>query len=116
MLPSGVFYDSMARAALDFGCELNNYHGLFASYQAECGDLDYYVLLGPRVRSVTARSSVAETQPEAAPTAASVAPSGHESAATSAAWPAAGRGSIPTRIWAFLFFLIGLYLVTENCQ
>jgi len=49
----------MARAALDFGCELNNYHGLFASYQAECGDLDYYVLLGPRVRSVTARSSVA---------------------------------------------------------
>ena len=60
MLPSGVFYDSMARAALDFGCELNNYHGLFASYQAECGDLDYYVLLGPRVRSVTARSSVAE--------------------------------------------------------
>uniref|UniRef100_A0A7S3SND6 Glycoside hydrolase family 31 N-terminal domain-containing protein n=2 Tax=Emiliania huxleyi TaxID=2903 RepID=A0A7S3SND6_EMIHU len=53
----GVFYDSMARAALDFGCELNNYHGLFASYQAECGDLDYYVLLGPRVRSVTARFS-----------------------------------------------------------
>jgi hypothetical protein len=50
----GVFYDSMARAAFDFGAELNNYFGLFSSYQAECGAAtDYYVILGPSVKQVS---------------------------------------------------------------
>ncbi len=33
--------------SVDLGCTLDNYHGLFRSYRAEDGDLDYYVLAGP---------------------------------------------------------------------
>ncbi|MBL8587111.1 MAG: glycoside hydrolase family 31 protein [Methylobacteriaceae bacterium] len=53
----GVFYDNLAPAHVDFGATLDNYHGLFRSYEAEDGDLDYYVLAGPRVRDVTRRFS-----------------------------------------------------------
>ncbi|MDB5501331.1 MAG: alpha-glucosidase [Tardiphaga sp.] len=48
----GIFYDSLAVAEMDLGCTLDNYHGLFRSYAAQDGDLDYYVLAGPDVRSV----------------------------------------------------------------
>ena len=51
----GVFYDNMATAAFDLGAEHDNYHGLFRGYEAEDGDLDYYVLAGPALRDVTPR-------------------------------------------------------------
>lgn len=53
----GLFYDNLATAAVDLGATLDNYHGLFRSYQADDGDLDYYVLAGPRVADVTRRFS-----------------------------------------------------------
>lgn len=53
----GVFYDNLATASVDFGATLDNYHGLFRSYQADDGDLDYYVMAGPRVADVTRRFS-----------------------------------------------------------
>lgn len=53
----GVFYDNMARATVDLGCTVDNYHGLFRSYEARDGDLDYYVLAGPTVPDVTRRFS-----------------------------------------------------------
>ncbi len=53
----GVYYDNLAKAQVDFGCTLDNYHGLFRFYQAEDGDLDYYVLAGPTVPAVTRRFS-----------------------------------------------------------
>lgn len=49
----GVFYDSFAEAAFDLGCEHDNYHGLYRSYEASGGDLDYYVFPGPGIADVT---------------------------------------------------------------
>ena len=53
----GVFYDNLALGSVDLGATLDNYHGLFRSYRAEDGDLDYYVLAGPSVPEVTRRFS-----------------------------------------------------------
>ncbi len=53
----GVFYDNLAVASVDFGATLDNYHGLFRSYRADDGDLDCYVIAGPRVADVTRRFS-----------------------------------------------------------
>jgi alpha-glucosidase len=48
----GIFYDNLAVAEMDLGCTLDNYHGLFRSYAAQDGDLDYYVLAGRDVPAV----------------------------------------------------------------
>ncbi|MDR3493257.1 MAG: glycoside hydrolase family 31 protein [Ancalomicrobiaceae bacterium] len=53
----GIFYDNLAPATVDLGATIDNYHGLFRSYRAEDGDLDYYVLAGPTVPEVTRRFS-----------------------------------------------------------
>jgi alpha-glucosidase len=53
----GIFYDNLATGAVDLGCTIDNYHGLFRSYRADEGDLDYYVLAGPTVPDVTRRFS-----------------------------------------------------------
>src|SRR5579871_1099455 len=51
----GVFYDNLAAGEVDFGATIDNYHGLFRSYQADNGDLDYYFIAGPTMRDVVAR-------------------------------------------------------------
>ena len=43
----GVFYDNLAIGEMDLGCTIDNYHGLFRSYSAQDGDLDFYVIAGP---------------------------------------------------------------------
>lgn len=53
----GLFYDNLATATVDLGATLDNYHGLFRSYAADDGDLDYYVLAGPSVPEVVRRFS-----------------------------------------------------------
>ena len=53
----GVFYDNLAAAEIDFGCTIDNYHGLFRSYRAEDGDLDYYMVLGPSPARTVSRLS-----------------------------------------------------------
>jgi len=53
----GLFYDNLAVGEIDLGATIDNYHGLFRSYKAEDGDLDYYVLSGPKVRQVVRRFS-----------------------------------------------------------
>jgi alpha-glucosidase len=53
----GIFYDNLALGSVDLGCTIDNYHGLFRSYRAEDGDLDYYVLAGPTLSAVTQRFS-----------------------------------------------------------
>ena len=45
----GLFYDTLADCEFDFGCERDNYHGLYRGFVAESGDLDYYVIAGPAV-------------------------------------------------------------------
>jgi alpha-glucosidase len=51
----GLFYDTLADCTFDFGRERSNYHGLYRSFAAEAGDLDYYVIAGPSVLDVTRR-------------------------------------------------------------
>lgn len=53
----GIFYDNLALGSVDLGATIDNYHGLFRTYRAEDGDLDYYVLAGPSVPDVTRRFS-----------------------------------------------------------
>lgn len=50
---AGIFYDNMATATFDLGCEHDNYYGRFRSYEAADGDLDYYVFPGPEIADVT---------------------------------------------------------------
>lgn len=49
----GLFYDNLSTTQLDLGNELDNYHLPYRRYQAEAGDLDYYLFLGPKVLDVT---------------------------------------------------------------
>ena len=49
----GVFYDNNAEGSFDLGCEHDNYFGRYRTYEAEDGDLDFYLILGPRLCDVT---------------------------------------------------------------
>ncbi|WP_158816422.1 glycoside hydrolase family 31 protein [Methylocapsa sp. S129] len=49
----GLFYDNYSEASFDLGCERDNYFGPYRSYEAEDGDLDFYLFLGPRLKDVT---------------------------------------------------------------
>ncbi|MEX0631416.1 hypothetical protein M8494_02105 [Serratia ureilytica] len=49
----GLFYDNLSSCWLDLGNEIDNYHAAYRRYQAEAGDLDYYLFLGPKVVDVT---------------------------------------------------------------
>ena len=54
-LAFGLFYDTYADCAFDFGAERSNYHGLYRGFTAAHGDLDYYVIAGPKIADVTRR-------------------------------------------------------------
>ncbi len=49
----GIFYDNLADSSFDLGCEHDNYHGLYRTYEAAGGDLDYYIFPGPQILDVT---------------------------------------------------------------
>ncbi|HTW34181.1 MAG TPA: glycoside hydrolase family 31 protein, partial [Rhizomicrobium sp.] len=51
----GLFYDTLADCTFDMGCERSNYHGLYRSFVAERGDLDYYFIAGADTAAVTRR-------------------------------------------------------------
>jgi alpha-glucosidase len=51
----GAFYDVMSDIVFDFGQEIDNYHGPYRSMVAQSGDLDLYVIAGPRPLAVTQR-------------------------------------------------------------
>ncbi|MGA0599972.1 TIM-barrel domain-containing protein [Caulobacter sp. KR2-114] len=51
----GLFYDTLADCTFDFGRELDNYHGHYRGFVAEHGDLDYWLIAGPRVVDVVRR-------------------------------------------------------------
>jgi len=53
----GLFYDNLSNAVFDLGLELDNYHGHYRYYHAEQGDLDYYFILGPRIKDVVQKYS-----------------------------------------------------------
>jgi alpha-glucosidase len=49
----GLFYDNYAEGVFDLGCERDNYFGPYRYYEAEDGDLDFYLFVGPRLKDVT---------------------------------------------------------------
>ena len=51
----GVFYDTLAAATFDLGCEHDNYHGFYRYCEIDGGDLDYYLFVGPRIRDVVGK-------------------------------------------------------------
>lgn len=53
----GIFYDNTSTVVFEMGTELDNYHGLYRYFEAEDGDLDYYVIAGPNIGKITERFS-----------------------------------------------------------
>jgi alpha-glucosidase len=51
----GVYYDTLAECAFDFGQEFDNYHGFYRLTEIADGDVDYYVIAGPETGSALAR-------------------------------------------------------------
>ncbi|EKS1843833.1 glycoside hydrolase family 31 protein [Cronobacter muytjensii] len=49
----GLFYDNLSSCWLDLGNEIDNYHQPYRRWQADAGDIDYYLFVGPRVLDVT---------------------------------------------------------------
>ena len=52
---TGLFYDTLSDCTFDMGCERSNYHGLFRSFTADYGDLDYYVIASGSPAQITRR-------------------------------------------------------------
>jgi alpha-glucosidase len=48
----GLLYDNLADTIFDMGCELDNYYPPYRYYQAEDGDVDYYLIYGPKIEDV----------------------------------------------------------------
>ncbi len=53
----GLFYDNLASCVFDLGQEVDAYHGDYRYYQADEGDLDYYLIYGPSIPRVVERFS-----------------------------------------------------------
>jgi alpha-glucosidase len=51
----GLYYDTLAECAFDFGAEHDNYHGRYRATEVVDGDLDLYVFAGPSMREALAR-------------------------------------------------------------
>ncbi|UYU33099.1 glycoside hydrolase family 31 protein [Siccibacter colletis] len=49
----GLFYDNLSSCWLDLGNEIDNYHAPYRRWQAEAGDIDYYLFTGERALDVT---------------------------------------------------------------
>ncbi|MCB0033207.1 MAG: glycoside hydrolase family 31 protein, partial [Anaerolineales bacterium] len=48
----GLFYDNFATTIFDMGREHNNYYPPYRYYQADDGDIDYYLIYGPTIENV----------------------------------------------------------------
>jgi alpha-glucosidase len=51
-LAYGLFYDNLATCVFDMGKEVSAFHGFYRYYQADDGDLDYYLIYGPTIEGV----------------------------------------------------------------
>lgn len=49
----GLFYDNLSSCWFDMGNEIDNYHRPYRRWQAEAGDIDYYLFVGKRVLDIT---------------------------------------------------------------
>ena len=53
----GLFYDNLATSTFEMGGEIDNYYPPYRYYQAEDGDLDYYLIYGPSIVEVVEKFS-----------------------------------------------------------
>lgn len=53
----GLFYDNLATTTFEMGGEIDNYYGRYRYYQADDGDLDYYLIYGPSIEQVVEKFS-----------------------------------------------------------
>jgi alpha-glucosidase len=53
----GLFYDNLATTTFEMGGEIDNYYAPYRYYQAEDGDLDYYLIYGPSIVEVVEKIS-----------------------------------------------------------
>jgi alpha-glucosidase len=53
----GLFYDNLATSVFEMGGELDAYHGRYRYYQADDGDIDYYLIYGPSLEQVVEKLS-----------------------------------------------------------
>ena len=51
----GLYYDTLATCAFDFGCEHDMYHGFYRYAEIDDGDLDYYLMVGDTPAEVIAQ-------------------------------------------------------------
>jgi alpha-glucosidase len=51
-LAYGLLYDNLATTVFDLGKEIDNYYAPYRYYQAEAGDVDYYLIYGPSIQQV----------------------------------------------------------------
>ena len=49
----GLYYDNLSSSWFDLGNELDNYHQPYRRWQAESGDIDYYLFVADKVLDVT---------------------------------------------------------------
>jgi alpha-glucosidase len=53
----GLFYDNLATSVFEMGGELDAYYGRYHYYQADDGDIDYYLIYGPSIEQVVEKYS-----------------------------------------------------------
>lgn len=66
-LAYGLFYDNLSTSIFDMGQERDNYYGPYRYYQAEAGDLDYYLIFGPQISDVVQKFSTLIGRPALPP-------------------------------------------------
>ncbi len=60
----GLFYDNMSTCIFDMGREVNALHGSYSRhYQAQDGDLDYYLIYGPTFEAVVEKYTALTGRP-----------------------------------------------------
>ncbi len=59
----GLFYDNLATSTFDLGAEIDAYHGRYRYYQADDGDIDYYLIYGPSIAQVVEKFSALVGRP-----------------------------------------------------
>lgn len=63
----GMFYDTLAPATFDLGCERSNYHGIYRYVEAEEAGLDLWLIAGPDLANVTQRFTMLTGRPALPP-------------------------------------------------
>jgi alpha-glucosidase len=59
----GLLYDNLATCVFEMGGEIDAYHGRYRYYQADDGDIDYYLIYGPSIEQVVEKLAALTGRP-----------------------------------------------------